>query len=83
MDQNILDLIEHLEQHDPSWSRDDLVVDVADFEDTGRGMRAKRDIQEGEVIISVPADLAITSKVIRFDPVMDDLIVNYNKTGRN
>ena len=78
MDQHILELIEHLEQHDPEWKRSDLVVDVADFEDTGRGMRAKRDIKPGEMIISIPADLAITSKIIRTDPVMDDLIENYS-----
>jgi len=79
MDQHISELIEHLEGHDGDWKRKDLVVDVADFEDTGRGMRAKRDISIGEVIISIPADLAITSKVIRTDPVMDDLIENYIK----
>jgi len=79
MDQHISELVEHLEGHDGDWKRKDLVVDVADFEDTGRGMRAKRDISIGEVIISIPADLAITSKVIRTDPVMDDLIENYIK----
>lgn len=81
MDQHISELIEHLEAHDgvTSWQRKQLVVDVADFEDTGRGMKAKRNILVGEVIISIPADLAITSKVIRTDPVMDDLIENYIK----
>lgn len=77
MDAHIESLIEHVESHDQGWTRDSMVVEVADFEETGRGMRAKRDIEVDEVIISIPADLAITSKVIRHDAVMDDLIQNY------
>ncbi|ORZ30245.1 hypothetical protein BCR44DRAFT_64968 [Catenaria anguillulae PL171] len=46
---------------DPSWVP---VAEVADFEETGRGMRATLDLNPGDTIIRIPESLLITRSVV-------------------
>jgi len=56
-----------------------LHVNVREFSDTGRGMGATKRIEPGSVIISIPAELGITSKMLRLDPLICELIERHIK----
>ena len=56
-------------------------VEVFDFPTTGRGMRATKNYNKNSVVLSIPLNLIITSKVCFDNETVQNLGRNLLKTG--
>jgi len=53
------------------------IVDLQYFPDTGRGLKAIKDINESDLLLEIPARFILSSLNIRFSPLFSELSSSY------
>ena len=59
--------------HKTEWKFSDQKVSISELE-TGRGLIAKKNFSDGDIICAIPCELAITAKVVRQDSMISEIM---------